>query len=102
MDRVAVFAEAVASLVNAYESAKSFQGLVNKMISAPENLKYAGMREWASGLRETTEHKEMIELTLMVRELAGRGEAERRMCREILESILRYSENKTETGFLSF
>lgn len=102
MDRVALFAEAIASLVNAYESAKLFQDLGDKMISAPENLKYSEMRDWVNNLRETTEHKEMIELALIVRELAGRGDAERHMCREILESILRYSENEAETSFLRF
>ena len=102
MDRVALFAEAIASLVNAYESAKLFQDLGDKIISAPENLRYEEMREWVSNLRETTEHKEMIELTLVVRELAGRGDAQRRMCREILESVLRYSEDEAETSFLSF
>jgi hypothetical protein len=102
MDRVALFAEAIASLVNAYESAKLFRDLGDKMISAPEQLKLEEMREWIAGLRDTTEHKEMIELALTVRELAGRGDAERRMCREILESILRFSENEAETSFLSF
>lgn len=102
MDRVALFAEAIASLVNAYESAKLFQDLGDKIISAPENLRYEEMREWVGNLRETTEHKEMIELALTVRELAGRGDAQRRMCREILQSILRYSEDEAETSFLSF
>ena len=102
MDRVALFAEAIGSLVNAYESAKLFRDLGNKMITAPEKLKLQEMREWISNLRETTEHKEMIELALTVRELAGRGDAERQMCREILESVLRYTENEAETSFLSF
>ena len=102
MDKVALFAEAVASLVNAYESAKLFQDLGDKMISAPEKLKFEEMRDWINDLRETAEHKEMIELALIVRELAGRGMRERQMCKEILESILRYSDNKAETSFLSF
>lgn len=102
MDRVALFAEAIASLVNAYETAKLFRDLGEKMISAPERLKYEAMRGWVGNLRETTEHKEMIELALTVRELAGRGAAHRRMCREILESVLRHSENEAETSFLSF
>ena len=102
MDRVALFAEAIASLVNAYESAKLFQDLGDKIMSAPQNLRYQEMREWVNSLRGTTEHKEMIELAITVRELAGRGKAERRMCGEILESILRYSENETETSFLNF
>ncbi len=60
------------------------------------------MREWIENLRETAEHKEMIDLALIVREIAGRGDAERRMCQEILESILRFSDSRTETSFLSF
>ncbi len=102
MDQVALFAEAIASLVNAYESAKLFQDLGDKMLSASETLKYEEMREWVSNLRETNEHKEMLDLALTVRELAGRGDAERKMCREILESILRFSDSEAETSFLSF
>lgn len=101
MDKVALFAEAIASLVNAYESAKLFQDLGDKMISAPQTLQYEEMREWIGNLRETTDHKEMIDLALTVRELAGRGTRERRMCREILESVLRFSD-EAETSFLSF
>jgi len=102
MDKVSLFAEAVASLVNAYESAKLFRDLGDKMLSAPEKLKLEEMREWLKGLRETSEHKEMIDLALTVRELAARGESERQMCREILESILRFSDTNVETSFLSF
>lgn len=102
MDKVSLFAEAVASLVNAYESAKLFRDLGDKMLSAPEKLKLEETREWLKNLRETSEHKEMIDLALTVRELASRGDAERRMCREILESILRFSDSSVETSFLSF
>lgn len=102
MDRVALFAEAVASLVNAYESAKLLRDLGDRMLSADEKLKLEETREWLGNLRETTEHKEMIDLALTVRELAGRGDAERRMCKEVLDSILRFSDNNSETNFLSF
>ncbi len=101
MDKVSLFAEAVASLVNAYESAKVFRDLGDKMLSAPEKLKLEEMREWLKSLRETSEHKEMIDLALTVRELAARGDAERQMCREILESVLRFSDSNIETSFLS-
>jgi uncharacterized protein YerC len=102
MDKVALFAEAIASLVNAYESAKLFRDLGDKMLSAGEKLKLEEMREWIKDLRETNEHKEMIDLALIVRELAGRGGAERQMCKGILESVLQYSDTKTEASFLSF
>jgi len=102
MDKVALFAEAIASLVNAYESAKLFRDLGNKMLSSDEKLKLEEMREWIKNLRETNQHKEMIDLALIVRELAGRGDAERQMCKGILESVLQYSDTKTEASFLSF
>ena len=102
MDKVALFAEAIASLVNAYESAKLFRDLSDRMLSQPEKMRFEEVREWLDGLRETTEHKEMLGLAVIVRELAGRGAAERRLCKEVLESILRYSENNAETSFLSF
>lgn len=102
MDKVALFAEAIASLVNAYESAKLFRDLGDRMLSAEEKLKLEETREWLRNLRETSEHKEMIDLALTVRELAGRGDAERQMCKEILDSILRFSDNNVDTSFLSF
>lgn len=102
MDKVALFAEAIASLVNAYESAKLFRDLGDRMLSAEEKLKLEETREWLRNLRETSEHKEMIDLALSVRELAGRGDAERQMCKEILDSILRFSDNNVDASFLSF
>lgn len=102
MDKVALFAEAIASLVNAYESAKLFRDLGDKMRSSGEKLKFEEMREWIRNLRETNQHKEMIDLALIVRELAERGAAERQMCKGILELVLQYSDTKTEASFLSF
>ena len=102
MDKVALFAEAIASLVNAYESAKLFRDLTDKMLSEPEKMRFEAVREWLGGLRETTEHKEMLDLAVVVREIAGRGTAERRLCKEVLESILRFSDEGAETSFLSF
>lgn len=102
MDKVTLFAEAIASLVNAYESAKLFRDLGDRMLSAQEKLTLEETRQWLTDLRETAEHKEMIDLAVTVREISSRGDAERKMCREILESILRCSESNVETSFLSF
>lgn len=101
MDKAAFFADAIASLVNAYESARIFRDLSEKMLSDDDEAEFAEVREWLQYLRDGTEHKEMIDLAVLVRELASRGEAERRMCREVLESILRFSDSQTETSFLS-
>ena len=101
MDKAALYAEAVASLVNAYESAKIFRDLGDKMLTADTQIKSAEIREWLRNLRDAAEHKEMIDLAVLIRELSNRGEAERRMCREVLEAILKFSDSRSETSFLS-
>lgn len=101
MDRAALFAEAVAALVNAYESAKLFRDLGEKMLSEKSGDDISGVRDWLHNLRDSAEHREMMDLAVLVREIASRGDAERQVCKEMLESILRYSDSKGETGFLT-
>lgn len=102
MDKAALFAEAIASLVNAYESAKIFRELGEKMLSKDEEIKFAELREWLADLRSTAEHREMIDLALLVRQISSRSLADRTLCRELLEAILRHSDSNSETSFLSF
>ena len=102
MDKAALFAEAVASLVNAYESVKLFRELGDKMMEGESAAKYTQVREWLGELRSAAEHKEMLDLAILVREIATRGEAEREMCREVLEAFLKFSNQKQETSFLSY
>lgn len=101
MDRAASFAQAIASLVNAYESAKLFRELGEKMLADESAGDVTVVREWLANLRDSAEHREMMDLAVLVREIAGRGEAERVICRELLESIVRYSDSKSSTSFLS-
>lgn len=102
MDKAALFAEAIASLVNAYEMAKLFRDLSYKMVSSEEMVRLEEMREWLDGVRDSAEHKELIELALMVREIACRGEAERKMSIKILDAVLQFSDSQAETSFLNF
>lgn len=102
MDKAALFAEAIASLVNAYESAKLFRDLGEKMIVSEREMEFREVREWLKNLRSTSEHREMIDLAVMIREIANRGEAERRLCKEILEAVLKFSEHSLETSFLNY
>lgn len=102
MDKAALFAETISPLINAYESAKLFRELGDKMLSDEQTSDIAEIRRWLMSLRESDEHKEMMDLALLVREISSRGDGERRMCREILEAVLRFSENKDETSFLGF
>lgn len=102
MDKAAICADAIASLVNAYESAKLFRDLGNKIIGGEEETDFSEVREWLDNIRDSAEHKEMLDLAILLREISTRGDGERKMCRELLESILRFSDGKNETSFLSF
>jgi signal transduction protein with GAF and PtsI domain len=101
MDRAAAFAEPIASLVNAYESAKLFRDLGEKVLANDSDGDIGVVREWLHGLRDSAEHREMMDLAVLIREIAARGEAERTFCKEMLESIVRYSDDKSETSFLT-
>jgi signal transduction protein with GAF and PtsI domain len=100
MDKAAIFAEAMASLVSAYESAKLLHSLGDKIVSGNGEADLAPLRSWLAGLRDSREHREMMDLAVLVREISLRGDAERKMCREILEAVLGYSNSKEETSYL--
>lgn len=102
MDKAAFFAEVVAPLVNAYEAAKLFRDFGDKMLESGDKQTYAEVREWLKNLRGSTEHKEMLDLAVLIREIAQRGEAEREMCREVFEAVVKFSDSKSETSFLSY
>lgn len=102
MDKAALFADAVASLVNAYESAKLFRDLGQKVLQDDADIDVTEVRQWLDGLRDSAEHREMMDLAVMLREIAGRGDAERELCRDVLEAILKYSDAKAETSYLSY
>ena len=102
MDKAALFGNAIASLVNAYESAKLFRELGEKVVGTESDVDLASIREWLEGVRSSAEHREMLELAVLIREVANRGESERALCREVLEAVLKYSRTKDETNFLGF
>lgn len=101
MDKAALFADAIASLVNAYESAKLFRDLGEKVVGTDEEMNIDSVRSWLADLRSSGEHREMMDLAVLIREIASRGEAERKLCREVLESVLRFSEGRSDTSFLN-
>ena len=101
MDRAALFAEGFSALVNAYESAKLFRDLGEKVLADDYSEDVTGVREWLQGLRDSSEHRKMMDLAVLVREIASRGDAELLLCKGVLESVLGYADSKTETSFLS-
>ena len=102
MDRAAVYADSIASLVNAYNAAKLVRELSDKVITSDSSTDLEEIRRWLTSIRESGDHRERMELAVMLREVAERGEAERRLCRELLDAILRFSDEKREGSYLSF
>jgi len=102
MDNASLYADAIASLVNTYEFAKIFRDLSSKLFSENDQMNFTEVREWLGNQRDSTEHREMIDLAVLLREVASRGEAERQMCREVLEAVLNFVVKKEEGSFLSF
>lgn len=102
MDKATLYADAIASLVNAYEFAKIFRDLGSKIFNGEDAPDFTEVREWLKQQRDSTEHREMIDLAVLVREISARGEDERQMCREVLEAILRYTDRDDEPKFLSY
>lgn len=100
MDRAAVFAEAVAALVAAYESAKVLRALADHIISDDDRETVDELRSWLVSLRESASHREMMDLAILLQELVNRGEAERKICRELLNALLDYSNSKADAGYL--
>lgn len=100
MDKAAIFADTIASLVNVYEITELFRNFNNKLLSGDE--KFKEMREWLKNIRDSDEHKEMIDLALIIKEIASRGVNERQICKQVLEAILQYSDHTTETSYLNF
>jgi len=102
MDKAALYAEAVASLVNAYQSAKLFREIGDKIIADGDEFGLGEIRDWLAGLRDSEEHRETMEIAVLLREVASRGDAERRMCREILDAVLKFSDSRADTSFLGY
>lgn len=102
MDRAAIYADAIAAIVNAYESAKLFSDLSDRVLSSGGDIYFGEVREWLAGIRGSAENRERLDLAVLLREVAGRGDAERKLCRELLESIVRFSNEKNETSYLSY
>lgn len=102
MDKAALCAEAVASLVNAYEKAKMFRDLGDKLLSDSGETDLDDVRAWLGDLRESAEHKETMYLAVLLRDISSRGEAERAMCREVLESLHRYAKTLDDTGYVGY
>jgi GAF domain-containing protein len=100
MDRAAYFADAIARLVDAYELAVVVESLFDRAIKTSAESGETGhredeLREWLKQVDAAPEHRELLLLTVALREIVSRGEAERELCRELLESLARFTEKRS-------
>jgi signal transduction protein with GAF and PtsI domain len=102
MDRAAVYADAIAAMVNAYNSAKLFREFSDKVIHSENDLDFGDIRSWLAEIRESGDHRKRLELALLLREIAERGESEMRLCKELLEAIVRFSDQRIDGSYLRF
>lgn len=102
MDRAAIYADSIASLVNAYNAARLVRELSDKVIASGDAVDIVEIRRWLGGLRESGAYRERMELAVMLRELAERGDAERNLCRELLDAMLKYSKDKDGGNYWTY
>ena len=100
MDTAGVYADAIASLVNAYEAAKLLRDLSTIVFANSNESDLAATRSWLAASRDSAEHRERMDLAVLLREVASRGDAERKLCKSLLEAIVGYSNEKGETSYL--
>ncbi|HEX8653507.1 MAG TPA: GAF domain-containing protein [Pyrinomonadaceae bacterium] len=111
MDQAAHFADAIATLVDAHETAGLIESLFERLVkvagggAASEGQETGGdLRQWLKDLRSAPEHRDLLQMAVSLRTIAGRGDAERELCRDILDALARYTEKRSAstTSYLGF
>ena len=99
MDRGARFAEPIARLVEAYEMAQLVESLFNFSIrsslttTSPAQRQEAE-REWLAGNPSVGRHRDLLTIWLSLRDVINAGDAERKLCRELLEAVERFAQSR--------
>jgi len=99
MDAAARYAEPVAALVAARDIVAQSVAIFAR--KSEENDAGQDTIKWLETLRVAPEHREMLTLAVLLRDIANRGEAERKMCREILESLVRWTKRSNQQSTFS-
>jgi signal transduction protein with GAF and PtsI domain len=111
MDKAAHFADAIATLVDAHETAGLVETLFERSIKAGEKSaakggkgKKSDLIKWLEKVRSAPEHRDLILLAVRLRDIANRGDAERALCREVLEALDRFTEKQSASsaGYFGF
>lgn len=105
MDKAAHYADAIATLVDAYETAGLIEILFERLVGAGKGAKTvqtpdaAEVRKWLKKVRSAPEHRDLLLMAVSLRDIATRGDAERELCRDMLDALARYTDKSSASGF---
>ena len=104
MDMAAHFADAIATLVDAHETAGLIETLFQLSIKADEkgDAVSRDLLKWLEEVRSAPEHRDLLSLAVRLRDIASRGDAERALCRELLEALAHFTEKKSASSVSYF
>jgi GAF domain-containing protein len=110
MDQAAHFADAIATLVDAHETAGLIESLFARSIKPTGEGALEGaqtgsdLRQWLQDLRSAPEHRDLMQMAVSLRDIANRGDAERELCRDVLDALARYTEKRSasSTSYFGF
>ena len=110
MDHAAYFADAIARLVDAHEIAELVESIFDRsmksLISGVEGSAESAeeLRDWVNSLVVAPEHRDMGMLWIALRDIWGKGDAERQLCLEMLELLGRFTQKRSNVtpGYTGF
>ncbi len=65
---------------------------------AQANRHESDMRAWLESTPAAAEHRDLLLLWVTLREIVGRGNAERQLCRDLLDMIARFVKGRSGAG----
>jgi signal transduction protein with GAF and PtsI domain len=100
MDRAARLAEPIARLVEAYEIAQVVESLFNfsirtSLTAKTHTQRQEAEREWLATSNVGGAHRDLLTIWLALRDIVNSGDAERKLCLELLESVERFAQSKS-------
>ena len=105
MDSAARYADPIGRLVDAYEIAQLVESLFNYSVKTllttqAETNRESDVREWLKQSPAAAEHRDLLRLWISLREVITHGDAERELCRNLLEALAQFTEKRSGSAGL--
>lgn len=103
MDRAARYAEPIARLVETYELAQMVESLFNfvaqtSLTTNTPAQREEAQREWLANHPAALAHRDFLSLWFSLREVINSGDAERKLCREMLEALSNFAQTRSSSS----